>query len=522
VRHDNFAAKPRTRATAAIGGVLNMYIEKIEIPAFRVLRGVTLDFGGGYDPKVFPVGSENGGGKSTLLQLVFTLLHCSFEPSRRPYLQNLLASDSFEGDEGSERIVARLTVRVNGQSHALEFVSLHDRFLRERLDEPPAYGFATQDRIRRLVRVMSDLERVEDLEGVDPSSDADAAQVERMKARARRRYARLAVQEPLLEEEDYDFPNDGDQTKIDSGHKVVRRWQEDAKRVKAILVALNYALITTHSTAVGDETRALVCRSHGESASEVEDILAAVSAKVFLLGPSNQQYLFLDKDARKALLGTPPQRDEREPRLTKRQKLKRMRRPQIEYLDSLDDAERAMDGFYAYDWLSFEPLVRLFALARDEDFKQVVNTGSYGENYTRLMREVNGLLLGKKVRPFDDLEGVEFIVVGADGNETPLRPEDLSQGELKRLMIYAWLRASNAVDAVVLIDEIEASFHPDWQVGIVRDLQDWSPGNQYILATHSYDLCQALTPRHVRELQPQLRRGESMGDGAMEPESNDG
>lgn len=304
--------------------------------------------------------------------------------------------------------------------------------------------------------------------------------------------------------------------------KVIRRLQEDWKRVAAILVALKYAFITTHSTAGGEGTRALVCRSQGKSASEIEDILTAASAKVFLLGPSNQQYLFLGKDARRALLGTSPRTSRREPGLAERHKRKRMRRPQIEYLDSLDDADCAMDGFYAYDWLSFEPLVRLFALARDEDFKQVVNTGSYGDSYTRLMREVNGLLLGKKVRPFDNLEGVEFIVVGADGKETSLRPEDLSQGELKRLMIYAWLRASNAVDAVVLIDEIEASFHPDWQVGIVRDLQDWSPDNQYILATHSYDLCQALTPGHVRELQPQLRPGEFMGDGAMKPESSDG
>ena len=172
-----------------------------------------------------------------------------------------------------------------------------------------------------------------------------------------------------------------------------------------------------------------------------------------------------------------------------------------------------MTGFFAYDWLSVDPLLRLFASARDEDFKNVVKTGRYGSSYTTLMREVNGLLLGKKVRPLDDLSGVEFVVVDGDGRETALSPEDLSQGELKRLMIYAWLRANHAVDAVVLIDEIEASFHPDWQVGIVRDLQDWAPKNQYLLATHSYELCQALTPRHVRELKPPLRKS-GAGDGA--------
>lgn len=34
-------------------------------------------------------------------------------------------------------------------------------------------------------------------------------------------------------------------------------------------------------------------------------------------------------------------------------------------------------------------------------------------------------------------------------------------------MIYAWLRANSATEALVLIDEIEASFHPDWQVGSI-------------------------------------------------------
>ena len=75
-------------------------------------------------------------------------------------------------------------------------------------------------------------------------------------------------------------------------------------------------------------------------------------------------------------------------------------------------------------------------------------------------------------------------------------------------MIYSWLRAHKATNAVILIDEIESSFHPDWQSGIVRDLQDWGPGNQYLLATHSYELCTALTPRQVQEIEPRLQGSE--------------
>ena len=54
------------------------------------------------------------------------------------------------------------------------------------------------------------------------------------------------------------------------------------------------------------------------------------------------------------------------------------------------------------------------------------------------------------------------------------------------------------------MDEIENALHPDWQYQIVRDLVEWGKDNQYILATHSYGLCEALTPAHVKELEPKL------------------
>lgn len=446
-----------------------MYIEKIEIPAFRVLRDVALEFGEVYDPQVFPIGSENGGGKSTLLQLVFTLLHCSAEESLHAYLKNLLASDFYAGDE-AERMLARLTVRIDGKSHALEFISLHGRFLGEKLDDPPRRGFETWD-------------------------DADAAlaswralddRLDRLQNQRRRGQTR----DVITDEQDLAV-----QKEVEDLRSVRKALSSDIERITALLVALNYDHITTYKcrTPLRRETYALICRIPGQSASQAKELLCAAASKVFLLGPSNQQYLFLGEAARKALLAA---------NTTTSRTLKT--RPQIEYMTRLDEAERAMTGFYAYDWLSVAPLVQLFASARDEDFKRAVKTGSYGDSYRTILKEVNALLLGKEVRPLEDLSGVEFIVTGPGGQETTLNPEDLSQGELKRLMIYAWLKANEVVDSLVLIDEIEASLHPDWQLGIVHDLQSWAPNNQYLLATHSYDLCRALTPRHVRDLSPAL------------------
>ncbi len=74
------------------------------------------------------------------------------------------------------------------------------------------------------------------------------------------------------------------------------------------------------------------------------------------------------------------------------------------------------------------------------------------------------------------------------------------------MSIYIWLSSYDIKDSLVLMDEIELGMHPDWQYEIVNDLQEWSKGNQFILATHSYELCQAVTPSHVNELEPRLTK----------------
>lgn len=490
----------------------HMHIERIEIPAFRVLRDVSLDFNPAHKPQIFPIGSENGGGKSTLLQLVFVLLHCSTAQERIPYLRNLLASDC-RSIESREQTIARLTISLDTKLHTLEFVSLDAGYLAQHLDGPPTYGFGTHDDHREARRALRAHER----------------QIARMQE-VQARYANLPPDQEIRPDSElvelglrnkislYRRPTAGalltglhaelldlEETRANLKTRV-DKLSADAERILGLLVSQNLHFITSYQPASGDrgQARALIARIEGRSVSEVAEILSQAAAKIFLLGPSNQQYLFLDRAARRDALITARRRGHDHPGRSGSRP-----RPQIEYLSRLDEVEDAMVGFYAYDWLSVSPLTKLFASARDRDFDTVVKTGDWGDSYTTLLREVNHLLLGKTVRPRADLSGVDFLVTDSAGQETALSPEDLSQGELKRLMIYAWLRASNAFEGVVLIDEIEASFHPDWQLGIVHDLQEWGPSNQYLLATHSYELCRALTPRHIRQLAPRLLKGEN-------------
>jgi predicted ATPase len=114
------------------------------------------------------------------------------------------------------------------------------------------------------------------------------------------------------------------------------------------------------------------------------------------------------------------------------------------------------------------------------------------------------MLGDKKINIDPDFNGITFSKQDSNGHTIKLYPDDLSHGELKRLSIFVWLKFNKIENSIVLIDEIEIALHPDWQYQIVRDLETWAPSNQYILATHSYELCHALTPAHVKEISPRL------------------
>lgn len=170
-----------------------------------------------------------------------------------------------------------------------------------------------------------------------------------------------------------------------------------------------------------------------------------------------------------------------------------------------------LPNFFTYDFFSADILVKYFKDARNLDFEQVVNTGEYGNRYQQILNGINQILVpGKKIMPQiqsshakpSEEDPIEGIIFKTDNNEE-LYPEDLSHGELKRLSLYVWIQYHRMKDAIVLMDEVENGFHPDWQYRMISDLVEWG-NNQYILATHSYELCQAVTPAHVKELEPKL------------------
>jgi hypothetical protein len=230
----------------------------------------------------------------------------------------------------------------------------------------------------------------------------------------------------------------------------------------------------------------LACKFNGLS-GEFMECIDNIHQHIFLAAPITQVFRFLDKADRGLLFKGGEE--------------------SYKYYSQIEVAKSKLPSFFAYDLLAVNLLIKAFVTARDNDFRSAISNGGglqYGNSYQQLFKDLERLLVDKRVNIDADFTGVSFSKIDSNGNTIELYPEDLSHGELKRLSLYMWLKFNKIENAIVLMDEVEIALHPDWQFQIVRDLQTWAPNNQYILATHSYELCQALTPAHVKEIEPKL------------------
>ena len=97
-----------------------MHLQRVQVPDFRVLKDIDITFEKDFFPRIFPLGSLNGGGKSTLLQLIFILLPCSADPEKHEFIRNLLAH--FDVSRHSEqRTIAKFEIWDGTQVVNLEF-----------------------------------------------------------------------------------------------------------------------------------------------------------------------------------------------------------------------------------------------------------------------------------------------------------------------------------------------------------------------------------------------------------------
>lgn len=477
-----------------------MHLQRIQVPDFRVLKDVDITFEKEFIPRVFPLGGQNGGGKSTLLQLIFVLLRCSTHDDRIPALKNIL--HGFKVDKNTDkRVLAKIDIWDGNKTMSLEFFCCRDSYANklivDRQDkEEDIICFSDISKADNLKR------RVEGFEGekdelkeisilLESLGETRGLQQNRKISDIRSRLSKLNIKVISLENMRVDSTNELHKflvTKLRDNHTKLEveyiTLSDKAREIQKYLRSEELIYICNYE--YFNEEGSILCKVENLDSEEGVSFLDDLSNKIFLAAPLTQMFIFLSPANRKLLF--------------QEQNGGSLNETYYQYLDA---AKTLLPGFFTYDYLAVDFIVESFKAARDEDFKRAIGTGEYGNSYKELLSELRTLMTNKEVSPTQDLLGVTFKME-RDGEIVELNPEDLSHGELKRLSIYMWLKYRNIADAIVLMDEIEIALHPDWQYRIVSDLTEWAPSNQYILATHSYELCQALTPSHVKELEPRL------------------
>ncbi|MEH1817363.1 MAG: AAA family ATPase [Nostoc sp.] len=488
-----------------------MKLRRVQVPDFRILKNVDITFEPEFIPSIFPLGSQNGGGKSTLLQLIFILLHCSTDSDKKDFVKNILYGFTINNNS-DKRVLAIIDIWNEDKTVQLEFLSYNDSYLRELLilndkveiNNDTYLQFSATNQLEKIINKISITEKeIQDLERTIIKLDS----VRKIESSEERRFVFRELMQRLQRFEfrtlklgianiPIDRFQDEVQTRLDISKLNIEKYYEQREQLERILQrVLKYLqseklVYICNYSANGnkDEEEVLLCRINNIDMNKVEIFMKELSQKIFLAAPSTQVFLFNSKESRKLLF---KEQDN-----------------ETDYYSHLKLAKSKLSGFFTYDFLAVDILIEAFKSARDKDFAEAIKKGEYGNSYKALINDLNLILFNKKINVDADLSGVIFKL-DKDGEDLELYPEDLSHGELKRLSIYMWIKYHNIENAIVLMDEIEIAFHPDWQYQIIADLNQWSSSNQYILATHSYELCQALTPAHVKELEPKLLKQEA-------------
>jgi energy-coupling factor transporter ATP-binding protein EcfA2 len=385
-----------------------MRLLRVQVPEFRALKDVDISFEPDFNPQVFPLGSLNGGGKSTLLQLIFVLLHCFGDASRRVQLENITNELKNSYSKSDVNNLATITLLTS--------------------------------------------------------------------------YGKVILR--------YFYGNKG---------KILKEINDEDVNCLSFLFDYSPFIIKIHYLNYPKKTSPDEWNEIQKGAFDMlsEAINREINSKIFLIIPSNQPYLFLSREERRALFTANKNIQSNVPNL--------FESPQ--YDQAVRKARENLPNFFTFDFV--DVLVEVFRRARANDFKERNKDNPFAHT-EKLEADINNLFIdGKKIASLiieqqrhtqDEIQGVFFKL--PSGEE--LYPEDLSHGELKRLAIFVLIKYHEMQDAIVLIDEIENGFHPRWQRYIVDDLVEWGATNQYILATHSYEVCRNLTFEHIKELSPRL------------------
>lgn len=451
-----------------------MKLLKVHVHNYRHLKDVSLTFEPDLYPQVFAIGSENGGGKSTLLQLVFTLLHCAPHPNLHEFVTNAIQHMKSSLENWEEKIYQIIDIELMDKN---EIISIsYVLYPAGSQDKGNIENLSIYDAIDLISLAKSLKNKINSLNLIK-DENLRRLDVKYAVADSPRNLTKLTERQLGIE------------ATLKSIDNQIRVAQEELENIPEevccqVLKEANLELLCSMDINSGNNEIShlnLCCTISNHSSIESRNVLVNLSKQIFLAGQTTQPYIFLSNEDIGDMFNIDKSYDQ-----------------------ILESARLKIGNLYNFNAFAINEIVAAFNTAIEEDANSMIQNGHYGNNFSTLTKELKFILGGnKEILLSSERDGLTVRYHVDNKNYKELSLGELSHGELKRVCLYSWIRHTKASQSIVLIDEIENGLHPDWQYQIVKDLQEWGD-NQYILATHSFYLCEALTPRHVKELAPKM------------------
>jgi predicted ATPase len=466
-----------------------MQLKKIHIIEYKNFKNTIIDFEKSdfHSANVFSIASKNGGGKSTLLQFTFILLHCLIDENKKQYIQNLLKS--FANFSQDVELV-KFEIEHNDQEYNLDF-----SILKSDTYDYNLYIDAkdTKIEIKKCRRDINEFRRIIEIKQESEVTNRINPIIKR-NIRFFHKYISNNQEEILLRK--IERNNDVEaykklvdliinnssisENKLNELEIIYKGIQINLKNFEEELKSSNLKYITH----LEGQKNVLVLKTDMS-----QDLLIKLSNKIFLNAPSSQIFLFLSDDEKRSIFSD----------FSNEENINSNRSYDMNYYhDSVEELKDSLSGFSTYDFASTKLILKSFKKASECDIKEKRKTGDYGTKYDELTNELKDFLDGKEISENEDGNGIIFKL---KSNEHILTPEDLSHGELKKLGIYIWLKYIVEEDSIVLMDEIDIALHPKWQYELVKDLAVWSKDSQFLLATHSPQILSSTYYKNIIKLE---------------------
>ncbi len=449
-----------------------MRLNKVEIIKYRNFENIVIDFDKNDFSSLYSIASINGGGKSTLLQFIFILLHCFMDKNRKKYIKYLLSevipsSEEFEGIE-----LVTFTIEDDNELHNLSF-SIENSTNNKWGGNFNLYLdlVDTKSKISKQESSMHDFQRVHSLMHeinttgrITPSIKRNMRFIRQFikSERENALYERTQVTENMdsyIELLDIIIQRNShiDQS-VNDLHNIYQTLESELEYLESQLQSSSIQYITHINNDF-----ALLLQTDAST-----NFLEILSNKVYLTAPISQIFLFLSHEDKDSIFHEFSNHDEGI--------------FDNSYYDCVRRAKNSLSGFFTYDFASTELILESFKKASEEDLKLKRRDGEYGNQYDQLTSELKDFLDGKEISENEEGKKVIFKL---NNNNEELSPEDLSHGELKKLGLYIWLKYIVEDDSIILMDEVDIALHPKWQYEVVKNFTRWANNCQFLLATHS-------------------------------------